>query len=92
MRIVGALILCLVIAALAILYLRQRQGKSFPLAFSRLIQTNPQIDVREVRRLTVQHSVGLIRHDGRDYLLLLSPGDSLLLREIVVEPDEGAAR
>lgn len=92
-RIIGALVLCLFIAGLAILYLRQRQGKGFPPAFSRLIHANPQIDVREVRRLTVQHSLGLIRHDGHEYLLLLSPGDSILLRERPVEADvEGTAR
>lgn len=85
-RVVGALILCLFVAVLAILFLRHRQGKGFPPAFGKLIRTHPEIDVREVRRLTVQHSVGLIRHDDREYLLLLSPGDSLLLRERAVAP------
>jgi len=80
-RIVGALVICLLVALLAILYLKHRTGGAIPPMFRRLIKTDPEIDVREVRRLTVQHSIGLIRHGGQEYLLLLSPGDSLVLRE-----------
>lgn len=87
-RIVGALFLCLLVAALAILYLRHRAGGAMPAMFGRLIKADPEIDVREVRRLTVQHSIGLVRHAGQDYLLLLSPGDGLLLdrRPVAADP------
>lgn len=78
-RMVGALFVCLLLAFLAILYLKRRTGGALPPIFSRLVTTHPEIEVREVRRISVQHSVGLIRHGGEEYLLLLSPGDSLVL-------------
>lgn len=89
-RIVGALIVCLIVAFLAIFYLKHRSGGSAQPMFRGLIKTNPEIDVREVRRLTVQHSLGLVRHQDQEYLLLLSPGDSLVLSERRVEGDSVA--
>ena len=92
-RIVGALILCLVMALLAILYLKHRAGGRTPLFLRRLVHAEPLIDVCEVRRLTVQHSVSLIRFRGDEYLLLLTPGDGQVLSKEKVEPhaSEGAS-
>lgn len=91
-RIVGALVLCLVMALLAILYLKYRSGAGTPPFLRRLVQAEPLIDVREVRRLTVQHSISIIRHRGEEYLLLLTPGDGQILArtKVDVEGDEGA--
>lgn len=80
-RMLGALFICLLLAFLAILYLKHRSGSPIAFKLGRLVTTTSEIEVRETRRLTVQHSVSLVRHQGRDYLLLLSPGDSLLLME-----------
>lgn len=79
-RTIGALIVCLLIAGLAILYLKHRSGARLPM-FNRLIKAHPELDVRELRRLTVQHSLALVRHGGHEYLLVLSPGDTLLLSD-----------
>lgn len=81
-RVIGSLLLCLIVAGLAIFYLRLRQGRGVAIpSFARLVQTSPEIDVKEVRRLTVQHSVCLVRHGAREYLIVLSPASVTVLNE-----------
>lgn len=80
-RIVGALFICLLLAVLAIFYLKHRSGRPIAFKLGGLVGASGEVEVRETRRLTVHHHVSLVRHAGREYLLLLSPGDSLLLGE-----------
>ena len=80
-RIAGALFICLALAFLAILYLKHRSGAPIAFRLGRLVNSQGEIEVVETRRLSVHHQVSLIRHQGRDYLLLLSPGEGLLLHE-----------
>lgn len=80
-RILISLVACLMIAALAILLLRQKGGKDFRLTLGRLSARRGAIDVIEARRLSLHGDVCLVRHDGREYLLLVQAGDSRVLRE-----------
>lgn len=81
-RIVVSLAACLAIAALAILFLRQRGGQiDLRTALGRVSSRRSAIDVIEVRRLSLHGDVCLIRHDDREYLLLVQAGDSRVLRE-----------
>ena len=93
-RIVGALIICLLLAFLAIIYLKHRSGGPIAFKLGRLVSATSEIEVRETRRLTVQHHLSLVRCSGREFLLLLSPGDSLLLseRELPAADDEVEVR
>ena len=80
-RIVVSLIACLVIAVLAILFLRQRGDTPLRANFAGLSARRGAIDVVEVRRLSLHGDICLVRHDGREYLLLVQAGDSRVLRE-----------
>lgn len=84
-RVVGSLILCLLIAGLVIIFLRVKTRGQLPMSFARLVQTSPKIDVREVRRLTVHHSACLMRYQGQEYLLILSPTGSEVLSKSDVD-------
>jgi hypothetical protein len=91
LRIVMSLIACLIIAVLAILFLRQRSGRPLRFDFSALKTRGGAIDLVEVRRLSLHGDVCVVRHDGREYLLLVQAGDSRVLRERDVLPDEAVA-
>lgn len=91
-RMVGALFICLVLAFFAIIYLKHRTGSPVSFKLGNLVSGSSEIQVVETRRLTVQHHVSLVRCSGRDYLLLLSPGNGLLLSERnAPEADSGGA-
>ena len=90
-RILISLIACLMIAALAILFLRQKGGKDLRLTLGRLAPRRGEIDVVEVRRLSLHGDVCLFRHDGREYLVLVQAGDSRVLRERDLPPEDTAA-
>jgi len=77
LRIVAALLLCLMAATLAVLLLRQRSGGVW---LKRLTPAPRAIDVVEVRRLGVHADIGLVRHAGAEYLLLLQSGGATILR------------
>ena len=81
-RIVLAFLLCVVVAGLAILLLRQRGA---PLAWRRLGEARGAIEIGEVRRLTLHADVGVVRHAGREYLVLVQAGAASVLRERDVE-------
>lgn len=79
LRIVVAFVLCAGVALLAILLLRQRFGRGGS-SWPRRMATGT-IEVCEVRRVTLHADVGVVRHDGREYLLLLQAGASRVLCE-----------
>ena len=91
-RIVLAFLVCAMIAGLAVLLIRQRTGRSDLAGWLRRVTpSRGAIDVVEVRRLTLHADIGLVRHDGREYLLLLQAGTNSVLREREITPDEAAA-
>lgn len=81
-RIVAALVICIIIAVLAALLIRQRAGKIDLYALFGRLQSRPRaIDVVETRRLSPHADICVVRHSGREYLLLLLAGDARVLSE-----------
>ena len=82
-RIVTAFVFCAIIAALAILLIRQRSGRGDLAGWLRRVAPagGSAVDVVEVRRLTMHADLGVVRHDGREYLLLVQAGSARVLRE-----------
>ena len=81
-RIVFALIICILIAFLAALLIRQRAGKiDLATMFGRMELRSRAIEVVETRRLSPHADICLVRHDGQEYLLLLLAGGARILRE-----------
>lgn len=84
-RVIVALAICLIIAVLAILLVRQRAGgMDLASALRRIAPRASLIEVVETRRLSPHADVCLLRHDGREYLLLLQVGRARVLREATV--------
>ena len=80
-RIVAALVICIIIAVLAVLLIRQRSGKVDLHALFGRLQTRPRaIEVVETRRLSPHADLCVVRHSGREYLLLLLAGNARILR------------
>ncbi len=92
-RIVAALVICIIIAVLAALLIRQRAGKIDLYAVFGRLQSRPRaIEVVETRRLSPHADICVVRHSGREYLLLLLAGDARVLREEpVAKPAEAEA-
>jgi hypothetical protein len=85
-RIVSALVICIIIAVLAVLLIRQRSGRIDLHAFFGRLQVRPRaIEVVETRRLSPHADICLVRHAGREYLLLLLAGDARILSEGALE-------
>ena len=81
-RIVSALVICIIIAVLAVLLIRQRTGRLDLHAYFGRFQVRPRsIEVVETRRLSPHADICVVRHAGREYLLLLLAGDARILRE-----------
>ena len=81
-RVVTALIICVAIAFLAALLIRQRAGKGdLSGVFARMDPRARAIQVVETRRLSAHADICLVRHEGREYLLLLLAGHGSVLRE-----------
>ncbi|MCH7860354.1 hypothetical protein ACQKOH_08520 [Sphingomonas sp. NPDC092331] len=85
-RIVMALLLCLMLAALAALALKRGGGRiALPLPRLRgLVAALPaqrRVEVLETRRVSQYADVCLLRCDGREYLVLCAQQQQLLLRE-----------
>lgn len=81
-RIVVAFLICIAIAVLAILLVRQRMGKGDLAGWLRRVAPRAGvIEVVEVRRLSMHAEIGVVRHDGREYLLLLQAGSGQVLRD-----------
>lgn len=91
-RIVIAFLICIAIAVLAILLIRQRMGKGDLAGWLRRVTPRGGvIDVVEVRRLSMHAEIGVVRHDGREYLLLLQAGSSHVLRDRALRDDGNAS-
>ena len=81
-RIVMALIIGIIVAVLAILLIRQRSGKiDLVTMFSRVELRKRVIEVVETRRLSPHADICVVRHGGREYLLLLLAGGARILRD-----------
>ncbi len=81
-RIVAALVICIIIAVLAALLIRQRAGKLDLYALFGRLQSRPRaIEVVETRRLSPHADICVVRHSGREYLLLLLAGNARILSE-----------
>lgn len=81
-RIVAALVICIIIAVLAALLIRQRSGKIDLHALFGRLQSRPRsIEVVETRRLSPHADICVVRHSGREYLLLLLAGNARILSE-----------
>ena len=78
-RIIAALIVCLIVAVLAILFIRHRQGAGLPLVLRKLGSRPSEIELVEARRVSAHAEICLIRHRACEYLLLISPSHSRLL-------------
>ena len=91
-RVISALVLCLMLAALAVLLLKRRGGKiDLPKLgglFAKLPAAARRIDVIETRRVSQHADICLLRCDGRDYLILMSQQQQTILREAPVAEDE----
>lgn len=88
-RIVMSLILCLMLAALAAFALKRGGGWIDVKRLRGLIVTLPvqrRIEVIETRRASQYADICLIRCDGREYLVLSSQEQQLVLRETECAP------
>lgn len=84
-RIVAALVICIIIAVLAALLIRQRAGKLDLYALFGRLQSRPRaLEVVETRRLSPHADICVVRHSGREYLLLLLAGNARILSEAPV--------
>lgn len=83
-RIVMSLILCLMLAALAAFALKRSGGRFDLKRMGGLIAKLPvqrRVEVVETRRASQYADICLIRCDGREYLVLSSQQQHLVLRE-----------
>jgi len=84
-RIVASLVVCIIIAALAILLLRQRSGRiDLRGVLARIEPGARVIEVVETRRLNPQADACVLRHAGHEYLVILQPGASHVLSDRVI--------
>ena len=90
-RIVLSLIICIIIAVLAILLIRQRSGRiDLRALFARIEPRAAHIRIVETRRLSPHADVSVVEHGGREYLLLLQPTAAQVLRERDIPTDDTA--
>lgn len=85
-RIVAALLICIVIAFLAVLMIRQRGGR-FDLSalVTKIDMRRRALRVVETRRLSPHADLCIVEHEGCEYLLLLMAGDARILNERRIE-------
>ncbi|HEX4695789.1 hypothetical protein [Sphingomonas sp.] len=87
-RIVFAFVLCIAVAGLAILLIRQRMGKADLAAWLRGVAPRKgAIEIVEVRRIGMHADIGVVRYDGQEFLLLLHAQRPHVLREGPAAPD-----
>ncbi len=93
-RIITALILCLMLAALTALLLKRSGGKiDLPALrglFARMPVASRRIEVVETRRVSQHADVCLLRCDGRDYLILCAQQQQTVLRDAPTIGEEPA--
>lgn len=86
-RVLGALLFCLLLAFAAIAVIRRKGGGRIDLAAlttqwrARAERPRRRIEVLESRRLSQHADICLVRHDEREYLLLLSASQMQTLSE-----------
>lgn len=81
-RIVVSLVFCIIVAALAILLVRQRGGKiDLAAIFSKGEPRARAIEVVETRRLSPHADICMVRASGREYLLVLQQGRTQVLSD-----------
>lgn len=81
-RIFAALTISVVVAVLAILLVRQRAGKTDLRALFSRFEIRPSIvEIVETRRMSMHAEISVIRHAGREYLLLLMAGNAQVLSD-----------
>ncbi len=80
-RVALALAACLVVAAAAILLVRHRGGRPFRIAFPQPGTGERRIEVAETRRLGVHGDICLVRHGGREWLLVVQAAGVRVLHE-----------
>jgi hypothetical protein len=81
-RIIISFVICIIIAGLAILLIRQRSGKIDLASFLARIEPRArEIKVVETRRLSPHADISLVRQGGREYLLILQQGSTHVLRD-----------
>jgi len=80
-RVFLALFFSLIVAAFAVFLIRQRYGGRMPAMFTRIGSTTARLRLIESRRIAPQSDLCLIECDGREFLLLISPGNALVLKE-----------
>lgn len=80
-RVMLALAVCLLVAALAVFLIRQRISGRPPALLFRFKSSAARIRVVESRRVGMQAELCIAQCDGEEYLLLLSQGGPLLLRQ-----------
>lgn len=79
-RVLASLILCLGMAVAVILLMRGR-GIRVPTLKGLIVPAAPGIEIIQTRRLSTHADISLVRHSGREYLLLLQAGSAQILRE-----------
>lgn len=90
-RIVVSIVICLIIAVLAILLIRQRSGKiDLGALFARMEPRGRAIEIVETRRLSPHADICMVRAGGRDYLLVLQQGSMQVLSDAPSVPRERA--
>jgi len=88
-RIVFAFLLCIVVAALAILLIRQRMGKGDLNGWLRRVAPGKgAVEIVEVRRVGMHADIGVVRYGGREFLLLLHAQRPSVLREGPISADD----
>lgn len=81
-RVFLALLLCVIVAVLAIFLIRQRYGGGrLPSMFPRLAPGGSRLRLVEIRRIGPQSDLCLVQCDETEFLVLIAPGGALLLRE-----------
>ena len=80
-RVFLALFFCLILASFAVFLIRQRYGGRMPAMFTRIASKTARLRLIECRRIAPQSDLCLIECDDREFLLLISPGSALVLKE-----------
>jgi len=83
-RVFLALLVCLIVAVLALFLIRQRMGGRPPALLMRLRAPSSRIRLVESRRIGMQAELCIARCDDEEYLLLLAPSGSVMLRHETV--------
>jgi flagellar biogenesis protein FliO len=78
-RVFLALLVCVIVAVLVVLFVKQRMGGRLPRFLGRIAPSQGRIRLIEGRRISPQGELCICEVDGEEFVLLLSPGGALLL-------------